>query len=88
MPSIIEDTISVLESMQLDAIRVTTPPGYAGIQVFLPNDNQAFFVWSEMTEGDYYFRIARFWENENPFAMWTSGNLIDALQKTLSLTSQ
>lgn len=74
--------------MNLDAVKVTTPPGYAGIQVSLPNDTQAFFVWSKMDEGDYHFRVARFWESENPFAMWASGNLIDALQKTLLLTRQ
>lgn len=74
--------------MNLEAARVTTPPGYAGIQVNLPHENQAFFVWSLMDDGDFHFRVAKFWESENPFAMWVSSNLIDALQKTQILTKQ
>jgi hypothetical protein len=31
---------------------------------------------------DYHFRVARFWEDENPFSMWVSTNLIKALAKT------
>jgi hypothetical protein len=36
MKSIIDDTIDVLSTMGLKAIRVSTPPGFEGIQVGLP----------------------------------------------------
>lgn len=88
MTSIIDDTIQILESMNLNAQKVTTPPGYSGIQVILPNDTQAFFVWTKMDGNDYHFRVARFWESENPFAMLVSTNLIDALAKTRILTKR
>jgi len=88
MPSIIDDTMNILKSINLDAKRVSTPPGYAGIQVNLPNDAQAFFVWTKIDETDYHFRLARFWANENPFSMWVSPNLIEALAKTRVMTNQ
>lgn len=74
--------------MNLNAHKVTTPPGYSGIQVNLPNDTQAFFVWTKMDGNDYHFRVARFWERENPFAMLVSTNLIDALAKIRILTNR
>jgi hypothetical protein len=88
MPSIIDDTMNILKSINLDAQRVSTPPGYAGIQVNLPNDSQAFFVWTKIDATDYHFRLARFWANENPFSMWVSPNLIEALTKTRVLANQ
>jgi len=88
MLSVIDDTIQVLKSMNLQAHRVTTPPGYAGIQVELPNDSQAFFVWTKIDASDYHFRLARFWANENPFSMWVSPNLIEALTKTRVMANQ
>jgi hypothetical protein len=88
MKSIIDDTIDVLSAMGLKAIRVSTPPGFEGIQVELPEDSQAFFVWSKIDDNDYHFRIARFWESENPFSMWVCPTLIDALVKTRVLTNQ
>ena len=88
MKTIIDDTIDILESMNVVATKVSTPPGFAGIQVDLPNETQAYFVWSKLDGDDYYFRIARFWESENPFAMWTSASLIVALSKTRILTKQ
>jgi hypothetical protein len=45
MPSVIDDTMQVLKSMGISSYRVSTPPGYAGIQVNLPNDSQAFFFF-------------------------------------------
>jgi hypothetical protein len=48
MKSIIDDTIDVLSTMGLKAIRVSTPPGFEGIQVGLPEDSQAFFVWNKI----------------------------------------
>lgn len=88
MPSIIDDTMNILKSINLDAQRVSTPPGYAGIQVNLPNDSQAFFVWTKIDQTDFHFRLARFWANENPFSMWVSPNLIEALTKTRVLANQ
>jgi hypothetical protein len=83
MATIIDDTIKILESMDLMVVRVSTPPGHAGIRVILPDDSQAYFVWEKMDGGDdYHFRVARFWEDENPFSMWVSTNLIKALAKT------
>lgn len=82
MDSIIDVTLSMIESLGLSASKVTTPPGYAGLSVPLPNDGQAFFIWSKMDEGDYLFKLARFWETENPFSMIISSNLPDAIAQT------
>ena len=77
--SIIDDTINILKSMGLEVNWVSTTPRFAGIVAKLPNDSQVFFVWSEMGEGDYHFRVARFWQSENPFSMMAFEDLIKAL---------
>ena len=77
--SIIDDTINILRGMGLEVNWVTTTPRFAGIVAKLPNDSQVFFVWSEMGEGDYHFRVARFWQSENPFSMMAFEDLITAL---------
>ena len=88
MPSIIDDTIVVLSSMNLQAIPVETPPGFSGIQVNLPNEAQAFFIWAKIDKDDFAFRLARFWANENPFSMLVIPNLIDALARTREMARQ
>ena len=77
--SIIDDTINILRGMGLEVNIVSTAPRFAGIVAKLPNDSQVFFVWSEMDEGDYHFRVARFWQSENPFSMMAFDDLIAAL---------
>jgi hypothetical protein len=77
--SIIDDTINILRGMGLEVNTVSTTPRFAGIVAKLPNDSQVFFVWSEMDEGDYHFRVARFWQSENPFSMMAFEDLITAL---------
>jgi hypothetical protein len=77
--TIIDDTINILKGMGLEVNRVSTAPRFAGIVAKLPNDSQVFFVWSEMDEGDYHFRVARFWQSENPFSMMAFEDLISAL---------
>jgi len=77
--SIIEDTADILKGMGLEVNAVTTAPRFAGIVARLPNDSQVFFVWSEMDEGDFHFRVARFWQSENPFSMMAFEDLIAAL---------
>lgn len=79
MKTIIEDTADLLRGMGLEVNRVSTAPRFAGIVAKLPNDSQVFFVWSEMGEGDYHFRVARFWQSENPFSMMAFEDLITAL---------
>ncbi|NBR23368.1 MAG: hypothetical protein EBU08_06255 [Micrococcales bacterium] len=79
MKSIIEDTADILKGMGLEVNAVTTAPRFAGIVARLPNDSQVFFVWSEMDEGDFHFRVARFWQSENPFSMMAFEDLIAAL---------
>jgi hypothetical protein len=32
-----------------------------------------------MGEGDFHFRVARFWESDNPFSMMAFEDLISAL---------
>jgi len=86
--TIIDDTMTVLASMGLNAVRVATPVGFAGIQVDLPNYAHAYFVWAKIDRGDYAFRLARFWANENPLSMYVSPNLIDALARTRVLSVQ
>lgn len=77
--TIIDDTINILKGMGLEVNRVSTAPRFAGIVAKLPNDSQVFFVWSEMDEGDYHFRVARFWQSENPFSMMAFEDLVAAL---------
>jgi hypothetical protein len=77
--SIIEDTADILRGMGLEVNPVATAPKFAGIVAKLPNDSQVFFVWSEMGEGDFHFRVARFWQSENPFSMMAFEDLITAL---------
>jgi hypothetical protein len=79
MKSIIEDTADLLRGMGLEVNPVATAPKFAGIVAKLPNDSQVFFVWSEMDEGDFHFRVARFWQSENPFSMMAFEDLIAAL---------
>jgi hypothetical protein len=79
MKSIIEDTADLLRGMGLEVNPVATAPRFAGIVAKLPNDSQVFFVWSEMDEGDFHFRVARFWQSENPFSMMAFEDLIAAL---------
>ena len=82
MNSVIDDTLVVLQSLGLNSVKVTTPPGYAGISVALPNNAQAFFVWSNMGKDDFQFRTARFWENDNPFSGFVCQDLIQAITQT------
>jgi hypothetical protein len=79
MQSIIEDTAGILRGMGLEVNPVATAPRFAGLVAKLPNDSQVFFVWSEMGEGDFHFRVARFWESDNPFSMMAFEDLISAL---------
>jgi hypothetical protein len=88
MSSIIDDTIIVLRSMNLEAIPVETPPGFSGIQVNLPHETQAYFVWAKIDKDDFAFRLARFWNAESPFSMMIIPNLIDALARIRELARQ
>jgi hypothetical protein len=80
--TILETTQEIIQSLGLEATQVTTPPGYAGLSINLPNDSQAFFIWTKMDEDDYHFRIARFWAKDNPFAMFVCPDLTSAIAKT------
>jgi len=84
--NILDDVLAVLWNMGLTANRVNTPPGFAGLSVYLPNNGYAFFVWSKIDNDDYYFRLARFWANDNPFSMWVCNDLIQAISKTKVLS--
>lgn len=88
MKSIIEDTVGILRGMGLEVNPVSTAPRFAGIVAKLPNDSQVFFVWSEMDEGDFHFRVARFWQSENPFSMMAFDDLISALTNLRILINQ
>jgi hypothetical protein len=79
MNTVIDDTFCIIKSMGFEVATVATTPGYAGLAVQLPHDSQAFFVWSKMNEGDYHFRVARFWQNEQPFSMVAYEDLIAAI---------
>ena len=87
MTTIIETTQEIIQGLGLEVNRVTTPPGFAGLSINLPNDSQAFFIWSKMDEDDYHFRIARFWAKDNPFAMFVCPDLTSAIAKTKVLTN-
>jgi len=88
MKTIIDDTVAVLLSIGLKATEVETPPGFKGLQVTLPHESQAFFIWAKIDNQDYAFRLARFWASENPFSMLVVPNLIDALARTQELARQ
>jgi hypothetical protein len=80
--SIIDTTIGILKTMGLDAMPVTAQRGYVGVTAQLPNDAQAFFVWSKMNEDDFHFQIARFWQSDNPFSIMAFDNLPSAIENT------
>lgn len=82
MSSIIDDTMGILQSMNLQVKKVSTPPGYAGLEVSLPNNSQGYFVWAKIDNEDFAFRLARFWTNDNPLSMLISPTLPDALKQT------
>jgi hypothetical protein len=88
MKSIIENTADILRGMGLEVNPVATAPRFAGIVAKLPNDSQVFFVWSEMDEGDFHFRVARFWQSENPFSMMAFDDLISAITNLRILINQ
>lgn len=88
MNSIIDDTISILAGMGLKANLVSSPPGFTGLQVNLPHDSQAYFVWAKLDGNDFAFRLARFWQSDSPFSMWVCPTLNDAIAKTRVLISQ
>lgn len=80
--SIIDTTLNILRGMGLEANFVTATRGYAGITAQLPNDAQAFFVWSKMDEDDFHFQVARFWQSDNPFSIMAFDNLPSAIENT------
>ena len=88
MPSIIDDTVKVLESMNLRAFPVESPPGYSSIVVNLPHDAQAYFVWAKIDKDDFAFRLARFWTSDNPFSTLVIPDLIHALSQTRDMARQ
>jgi hypothetical protein len=88
MKSIIENTADILRGMGLEVNPVATAPRFAGIVAKLPNDSQVFFVWSEMDEGDFHFRVARFWQSENPFSMMAFDDLTSAITNLRILINQ
>jgi hypothetical protein len=85
--TIIETTQEIIESLGLEAKKVTTPPGYVGLAISLPNDSQAFFIWTKMDDNDFHFRVARFWEKDNPQSMFVCPDLISAISKTKTLVN-
>ena len=88
MQTILDATIGVFNSMGLKGEPISTPPGYAGLVVDLPNDFQAYFVWSKMDDNDFSFRVARFYENESRKSIWVMDNLISAIAQMRVLTTQ
>lgn len=86
--SIVDVTINILKGMGLEVHSVSTAPGFTGIVAKLPTDAQVFFVWSDMGESDYHFRVARFWESDNPFSMMAFDDLVAAIAKLRILINQ
>lgn len=88
MPTILDATVEVFKSMGLQGERISTPPGYAGLVVDLPNDFQAYFIWAKMDDNDFSFRLARFYESDNRKSLWIMDDLISAVAKMRVLTHQ
>lgn len=86
--SIVDVTIKILKGMGLEVHSVSTAPGFTGIVAKLPNDTQAFFVWSDMEDDDFHFRVARFWHSESPFSMGSYTDLPVAIQNLRVLINQ
>lgn len=78
--TIVDTTQAIIRSMGVEVNRVSTAPRFAGLVAELPNQTQVFFVWSEMGEGDYHFRVARFWHGDSPFSTAQFDDLPLALQ--------
>ncbi|CAB4155446.1 hypothetical protein UFOVP655_2 [uncultured Caudovirales phage] len=78
--SIIDTTQAIIEGMGLIVDKVSTAPRFAGLVATLPNQSQVYFVWSEMGEGDYHFRVARFWDGDTPFSIAQFDDLTIALR--------
>lgn len=87
MTTIIDTTQAIIASMGVEVNRVTTAPGFAGLVARVEDHSQVFFVWSEMGEGDYHFRVARFWFGDNPFSIGQFDTLPVALQNLRTLIS-
>jgi hypothetical protein len=85
MKTIIDDTIDILKEMGVNVQGAYSPPGYVAIDLHFPNESQALFVWSKMDQGDFHFRLARFWEKENPFSLIVCSDLIIALTRVKEL---
>lgn len=85
--SIIDTTQQIIAAMGVEVNRVTTTPGFAGLVAKVQDQSQVFFVWSEMGDGDYHFRVARFWHGDNPFSVGQFDTLPTALQNLRSLIS-
>ena len=88
MNTIVDDTLGIIKLMGFEAAKVTTTPGFAALAVQLPHDSQAYFVWTKMDEGDYHFRVARFWQNDQPFSMVAYEDLIAAMVNLRILINQ
>ena len=71
--------MDIFTSMGLKGESITTPPGYAGLVVDLPNDFQAYLVWSKMDDNDFSFRVARFFENDSQKCVFVLGDLTSAI---------
>lgn len=88
MQTILDSTMAVFESMGLQGEHIPTPPGYAGLFVDLPNDFQAYLVWSKMDDNDFSFRIARFYESDSLKSLWVMDNLIEAVAHMRIIANQ
>ena len=85
MATVLDDTVAILQAMGLVAETATMEKGYFGVAVKLPEDAQAYFVWSAMNEGDFHFRLARFCEGDEVHSHFIAENLPLAIEKTRSM---
>jgi len=86
MATVLDDTLLILNSMGLEAEMSVMQTGYYGITVELPDESQAYFVWSAMNQGDFHFRLARFCEGEH--SHFIAPNLPLAIEKTRAMVDR
>lgn len=86
MKTVIDDTMAVLSNTGFTCQVVKTQPGFKGFVVKTKPDNNAYFVWKNMSEEDFQFVGAKFWADNQPTLGATERNLIMAISKVQNLS--
>jgi len=86
MKTVIDDTMAVLENTGIKCQAVQTKPGYQGFLIKTEPNSHAYFVWKNISQGDFQFVGAKFWADNQPNLGATERNLIMAICKVQNLS--